>query len=193
MRSLLRLLTVVSFAGFVVAATLAFSVRAAPPGQPDGGGDAGQRSSLSDLLGSTPDRDALAGSKAFGASVTPPGFGGLGVRGGGSGTFVAPLARLVDVEVSGPQSREVVERLVRDRLGTHFGEEPCVFSTGDVRATLEVSSAGAVSAVRLDPGDAGALRGMDCLSGRLRDLSFPALKKPSTLTLTLHLERAGVR
>ncbi|MBM4778670.1 MAG: hypothetical protein GQE15_13280 [Archangiaceae bacterium] len=190
MARLLRLLTVVSFAGFVIAATLAFSVRAAPPGRPDGGGDAGQHS-LSDLLGSPPDRDALAGSKAFGAPVTPPGFKGVGSIGGG--TFVAPHARLDDVEVSGPQSREVVERLVRDRLGTHFGEEPCVFSTGDVRATLEVSSAGAVSALRLDPGDAGALRGMDCLSGRLRELVFPPQKKPSTLSLTLHLERAQVR
>ena len=191
MRSVLRVLTVLSFAGFVVAATLAFSVRAAPPGQLDAGDDAGNGRALMDLLGSPPDRDAMAGSKSFGAPVTPPGFGGLGLRGGG--TFVAPLPRLVDVKVSGPQSREVVERLVRDRLGIRFGEERCVFDTGDVNATLEVSSAGAVRAVRVDPGDAGTLRGMDCLSARLREVSFPPLKQPSTLTLTLHLERASVR
>lgn len=190
MRTLLQLLTVVSFTGFVIAATLAFSVRAAPPGQRDGGDDAGSGRALMDLLGSPPDRDAMAGSKSFGAPVTPPGFGGLGSR----GELVAPTPRLVDVKVSGPQSREVVERKVRQHLGTRFGVEPCVFQSGDVTATLVVTAAGAVSSVRVEVlGDAGELRGVDCLSSRLRELTLPALKQPSTLMLTLHLERAQVR
>lgn len=194
MRWFLRLLTVVSFGVFVVAATLAFSVRAAPPGPLDGGSDAGSRPALVELLGSTPERDALAGSKAFGAPVTPPGFSGFGGLGSGGGTFVAPSARLVDVKVTGPQAREVVERLVRRRLGIRFGDEPCSVQTGDVVATLDITAAGATRAVRVQVlGDAGPLQGIDCLSSRLGELVLPPLKQASTVTLTLHLEAARVR
>lgn len=194
MRPLLRVLTVLSFAGFVVAATLAFSVRAAPPGAgTDAGLDAGNRPLL-DLLGSTPDRDAMAGSKSFGAPVTPPGFSGFGGLGTGGRELVRPAPRIIDVKISGPQSREAVEREVRHRLGTRFGVEACVFHTGDVNATLATTAAGAVSSVRIEVlGDAGALRGVDCLSTRLAELTLPPLKQPSTITLTLHLERATVR
>lgn len=143
MRSLLRLLTVLSFAGFVIAATLAFSVRAAPP---DAGTDAG-RPTLLQVLGTTPDRDAMAGSKSFGATVTPPGFG-FGGQGTGGRELVRPAPRIIDVKVSGPQSREAIEREVRHRLGTRFGVEPCVFHTGDVNATLAVTAVGTVSSVR---------------------------------------------
>lgn len=80
MRRLLRALTLVSFAGFVGGAMVAFS-QGVRPSKPDAGVDAGP--GLVAIFG-TSDRTYLAGSKSFGAPIAPGGLGGLGLRGLGA-------------------------------------------------------------------------------------------------------------
>lgn len=197
MRQVLRLFTIVSFGVFVVTATLAFSVRpaSAAPSTPDAGMDAGA-SNLAAVFGGSGDRAYLAGSKSFGASVAPEGFGGLGLRGAGdgSGSGIGGLGfrtpQVVDVVVvRGPLTSAEARQLAVAAVGVRFAEEPCVVRRGVFVLELVVSAEGRVDSARERPVDGGFVRGAECVVDRAKRRSAPKAKGPSTVLITYEVGR----
>lgn len=201
MRQVLRLFTIISFAVFLIAAALAFSVRpasaaAADPvdaGSADGGSPRsdGPQAPIGNVLAGSGNREYLAGSKSFGASVAPEGFGGLGLRGGGGGEglgiggpgFRAP--RVVDVVVTrGPLTVESARQLATAAVGVKFAEEPCVVRPGVFVVELVVSADGRVGSARELPVDGGFIRGAACVVERATRRTAPKAKAPSTVLVT---------
>ena len=194
MRQVLRLLAVVSFGVFIIAAALAFSVRPARAqvtGSADAGaGDAGP-SAIASVFGATGARSYLAGSKSFGASVVPQGQpGGLGSGGNGGLGFAAP--QVVDVVVRGSLSPEAARTLATSAAGVRFGEEPCDVRPGVFVLELAVSSAGRVDRARELPVDGGFVRGAECVAERAKRRDVPKASGPSTVSITYRVPgRAG--
>ena len=199
MRQVLRLFTIISFAVFVITAALAFSVRpasaaAADPvdaGSADGGSLRSAQAPIGNVLAGSGNREYLAGSKSFGASVAPEGFGGLGLRGGGAGeglgigglSFRAP--RVVDVVVTrGPLTNEGARQLATAAVGVRFAEEPCVVRPGVFVVELVVSADGRVGSARELPVDGGFIRGAACVVERATRRTAPKAKAPSTVLIT---------
>lgn len=189
MRQALRLFTIVSFFVFVIAAMLAFSVRpaSAAPTTGDAGADAGS-SDLAAIFGAAGDRSYLAGSKAFGAPVAPQGFGGLGLRGDGSGGVgvgdLLQRPRVVDIVVRGPLPSAAAERVANGITRPKFGVEPCVVGRGVVVVELAVKPDGHVERATTLLVDGGLVRGAGCLAERAATQTFPAAKGPSTVLVT---------
>lgn len=200
-RQVLRVFAIVSFGVFVITAMLAFSVRPASAagtgpfdaGSADGGAARTGRpeSAIGNVFGGSGDREYLAGSKAFGASVAPEGFGGLGLRGGGAGEtggigFIASRTpRVVDVVVvRGPLTSEGARQLATAAVGVKFAEEPCVVRPGVFVVELVVSADGRVGSARELPVDGGFIRGAACVVERATRRTAPKAKAPSTVLVT---------
>ncbi|MDP1921258.1 MAG: hypothetical protein Q8L14_33765 [Myxococcales bacterium] len=208
MRQVLRVFTIVSFAVFLVTAMLAFSVRPASAAgtQPVDAGstDAGPPRSgsstapIGNVFGGSGDREYLAGSKAFGASVAPEGFGGLGLRGGGSGDgsesgigslgFRTP--RVVDVVVvRGPLTSAEARQLATAAVGVRFAEEPCVVRRGVFVLEFVVSAEGRVGTARELPVDGGFVPGAECVAERAKKRVARKARGPSTVLITYEVGR----
>ncbi|MDP3231150.1 MAG: hypothetical protein Q8S33_12630 [Myxococcales bacterium] len=204
MRQLLRVFTIVSFAVFVITATLAFSVRPASAagtqpvdaGSSDGGParSGSSQAPIGNVFGGSGDREYLAGSKAFGASVAPEGFGGLGLRGGGSGEGIGGLGfrtpQVVDVVVAGgPLTRAEARQLATAAVGVRLAEEPCVVGPGVFVVELVVSPQGRVDSARELPVDGGFVRGAECVVERAKKRVARKAKGPSTVLVTYEVGR----
>ncbi len=196
MRTLVRWLTVLSFASFLVAATLAFSVRvSAAPSLTDGGVDAG----VQQIVVSEP--QGFSSSKSFGASIAPPGtFNGLGglrsarsrEDGGDAGTVLSSRfsagVSVEELSVRGALTESQARGTVRGAVGIRFGREPCVTSLSGLRAELTVKANGAVRAMRSTTPD-GGVEGLACFERLLTDATFPVAAAPSTISVTLRFHR----
>lgn len=196
MRTLVRWLTVLSFASFLVAATLAFSVRvSAAPSLTDGGVDAG----VQQVVVGEP--QGFSSSKSFGASIAPPGtFNGLGGLGsvssledrGDAGTVLSSVfsagVSVEELSVKGALTEPQARRAVRGAVGIRFAREPCVTSLSGLSAELTVKANGAVRSVRSTTPD-GGIEGLACFEQLLSDARFPVAAAPSTISVTLRFYR----
>ncbi len=153
-------------------------------------------SDLAAIFGGNGDREYLAGSKSFGASVAPEGLGGLGLRGGGdgSGSGIGGLGfrtpRVVDVAVvRGPLTSEAARQLATGSVGVKFAEEPCVVRPGVFVLELVVSAEGRVDSARERPVDGGFVRGAECVVERAKRRSARKATGPSTVLITYEVGR----
>lgn len=207
MRQVLRVFTIVSFGVFLITAMLAFSVRPASAAGTDavdaGSADGGplRRSSpepIGNVFGGSGDREYLAGSKSFGASVAPEGLnarlGGLKGDGAGAGSGLGGLGfrtpQVVDVVVvRGPLTSAEARQLATAAAGVRFAEEPCAVRPGVFVIELVVSAEGRVDSARERPVDGGFVRGAECVAERAKKRAARKAQGPSTVLVTYEVGR----
>lgn len=207
MRQVLRAVTIISFGVFVITAMLAFSVRPASAagtdpvdaGSADGGPlrNSSSEPSIGNVFGGSGDREYLAGSKAFGASVAPAPenlFGGLkgdGIdSGNGNGGLGFRTPHVVDVVVvRGPLTSAEARQLATAAAGVRFAEEPCIVRPGVFVIELVVSAEGRVDSARERPVDGGFVSGAECVAERAKKRVTRKAQGPSTVLITYEVRR----